>query len=611
MILVRQLKKNNSGFLRWIMMVIILTSNPLTVKSQSADTIPDTNIRPFTLSGNLGILSEAYTVSGIDPRKPPSMGQLFLNTKFSLFGLQSGFNMIYSTDDNQLRQSVNTLHFYATWRWLTIYAGDVNPKFSKYSLNGVTLRGGLIDLNPGYLIFSATAGRSRRPVDFRDEPGFRNPSFEQWLYGARIGVGKKDRTQFSLAGVYGYDVESSITNWGIALPAENVSLTPMFNISFLDGALLLESNVTVSFFSMDVTSNEIDIGDLPGAGFLTSFFTPRSSSRVDYAGEVSARFDAGPAKISGGYERIQPGFMSLGTGPLRSDQEMYRFKPQVRLMKGMVNLEANYIRGRNNLLGTRVSTAERQQIGANANLRLSPAVNLTLSYMQMHNENNPVDMTVAGSEEVHQSHISRNFMLTPTIVYRSGAMAHTFSINSLYQILDDQSIAVISGNRKPVDFTNFTGGISYSTAFPKGISYSVSGKYLINETQNSKNTGYSFNTTTGYAFFRRKLNTSLSLGWAQNGVEYVQLINLADPLTGSYYIKRLNQQLANSSGVIEGEYVVRQWSRQYMVNISAAYRLPNGNSIRLMGKGLLNRTSENDGKNYDELHATLRYEHKF
>ncbi len=607
----RQLKQKVFAS-RFTVTIAIFLIASCCLKSQVTEPLPDTDVRPVTFSGTLGIISEGYTVSGIDARRPPGMGRVMLNTNFSLFGLRSGFNMSYSTDDNALRQSMNSFYFHGTWRWLTLSVGDVNPGFTKYSLGGVTVRGGLIEADPGFVSLSATAGRTRRAVEFSDKPGFRDPSFEQWLYAARLGFGRQGRTQFALSGVYVHDAEKSIENWGTISPAENLSITPEFNLSFLDGAFFIQSNLTVSLFTRDITSEELDVSDIPGSEYITGLFTPRSGSRVDYAGEVTANINAGPFRVTGGYERIQPGFMSLGLGHIRSDQELIRVRPQVRMLNGRVSLGGNFTSGRNNLLETRISTTSRQQIGANANLRLAQSLNMTLSYMQMGNENKPVDMTVEGANEMHQKQLSRNFMVVPTIVIRSGSMAHSLTLNGSYQVLDDRSTAVLDGTRPPVEFTNISTGLTYGTSLPSGLSLNLSGNLLRNEMGESTNTGYSVNSSVGYGFFERRLTTNLTLGWSQNGIEYVQRVDENDPVAMANYIKWITRQRLKGNDIIEGEYIVSQWSRQLMMNLSASYRLPNGNPLRLMVRGLINTPSDEDaGQAYEEVHATLRYEHRF
>ena len=598
------------AFLKKIVLFFLLMAFFHPGFSQITDPLPETDIRPVSFSGSLGFLSETYAVRGIDPRRPPAMGQIMLNTSFSLFGLRSGFNMIYSTDDNPLRQSLNKFYYQGSWRWLTVSAGDVAPRFTKYSLGGVTVRGGMIEMQPGVLSVSATAGRTRRRIEFADEAGFRDPAFEQWLYGLRLGLGRQNGFRFAVSGVYAHDVGNSIENWGNTLPSENISLTPEIGISMFQGAFRLESNLTFSVFSRDATSDEVKLHEFPGSAFLTSIFAPRTSSRVDYAGEVSANLNAGPLRLSGGYERIQPGFMSLGLGQIRSDQELIRVRPQARLMKGRINISGNYSRGQNNLMKTRISTIYRQQIGTNANFRISPSLNLTVSYMQMHNENKPSGISPSPVADMHQRQVSRNYMITPTMVFRSGTMAHSLSVNTSYQVLDDQSPAVTGSTHPVAGFTNLSTGISYGTTFQKGLSLNLAGNFMSNDTGAAQSTGYSFNASTGYSFFERRLTTSITLGWSQNGIEYVQMVDRTDPLLQAQYIKRVNGQVKNN-GIIEGEYVVRQWSRQLMTNLSTSYRLPNGNPLRLMIRGLLSKPSENGGKAYDEFHATLRYEHRF
>jgi len=57
--------------------------------------------------------------------------------------------------------------------------------------------------------------------------------------------------------------------------------------------------------------------------------------------------------------------------------------------------------------------------------------------------------------------------------------------------------------------------------------------------------------------------------------------------------------------------VVRQYSHQYTLNLSTTYRLPNGNPIRLNIRGLTSIPGQEDGREFNEWHAVLRYDHRF
>ncbi len=609
--LLNALKVNGGkGISLFILMILLcLQSKPGICQEPPPD--EGTGPRPFGMSGRLGLTSEAYTVNGIEGRRPPGMGQVNLTTNFNLLGLQSGINLLYNTDDNQLRQSMNQFHFHGTWRWLTLSAGTVSPRFSKYSISGVTVTGGLLEINPGWFSLSLTGGRSQRAVSFSDEPGFREPAFERWLYAGRMGFGKKGRTEFAITGLYAYDVIESIDETGDMLPSENLSLTPELRLSFLDGSLILESNVTVSAFTRDRQSEDIDLGDTEIPEFISDQYTPKRSSRIDYAGEISGQVSAGPIRLNGLYERIQPGFRSMGLGQIRSDQELYRFRSQVRMFRGRANLSATFSQGQNNLLETRISTMNRQQLGTNLMLRFSQSVNLMLSYMRLTNENSPVDPDHPAAGGLHQKQISQNFMLTPTFVIVSENISHTISLTGAYQVLDDESLMVNNGDRQPVGFTNYTAGTSYGISLPSGLSFNLSGNFLHNDAQQSTASGHSLNVSSGYAFFDKKLNLNLSFGWARNGIEFTRILDEEEE-AGSLMQGYVRENYPNkNNGFLEGEYVVRQYSHQYTLNLSTTYRLPNGNPIRLNIRGLTSIPGQEDGREFNEWHAVLRYDHRF
>jgi len=578
-------------------------------QQQEPATIGDTDIRPVSFSGRLSLLSEAYAVNGIDARKPPGMGQINFSSTFSLFGLRSGINILYSTNDNQLRQSTNQFNFYGSWRWLTLSAGTVSPRFSRYSLSGVAVSGGLIDINPGVFSLTLAGGKTRRPVAFSTDKAFRESSFEQWLYAARMGFGKRERTEFAISGVYAYDVVGSLEAPLDIFPSENLNITPEFNLSLFKGKFRAGTNFTVSAFTRDRTGEALEVEEIPSA--LTDFFAPNSSTRIDYAGEVTTQLDLGVFKLNGAWERVQPGFRSLGLAQLRSDSELLRFRSQLRLAKGKINISGMYSQGRNNLLNTRTTELSRQQGGANVMIRLARSANLLISYMRLGNENRATSLFGPNGDELHQYQISQNIMVTPTWFFASPSLSHSVSLNGSWQELQDKSRMVITGQRPAMGFRSITTGAAYGISFPGGLSVNLSGNYLHNEATQSMSSGYSFNSATGYAFFDKKLMMNLALGWSRNGSEYTRILDDHELTTFIRAYEKFNRLKNNGDDFLEGEYVVRQWSQQYSLNLSASYRLPNRNSLSLSVRGIASRPGEGDGRQYNEFNAMLRYDHRF
>ncbi len=597
-----------------VVLLFFLVMSGIHVLADEPTTIGETDIRPFDFSGSLSLISEGYMVNGIDPRRPPGLGQVQFNSTFSILGFQSGINILYSTDDNRFRQSMNQFNFQGSWRWLTVAAGTVAPNFSKYSLGGVSVTGGMIDINPAWFSLTLTGGRTRRAVEFTDEIGFREPSFERWLYATRIGFGNREGTEFALSGVYAYDVAESIEKPGEILPAQNINITPELKLSFFQGRFRLGGNATVSAFTRDRRGSALEISELDDFDWLTDLITINNSTRLDYAAEVSGQLRLGPVRLNGGYERVQPGFRSLGLGRIRSDHESFRIRGQFRLFEGRANLSGMHNSARNNLMDDKISTLQREQISTTLALRITQRVNLNLSFMQMSNVNEPVDAGNPIADQLHTDLISRNFMITPTMILQRDMTSHSVSINGSYQILEDKSMMVLQGERPGSDFDNTTVGVNYNITLPSSLSMSFSGNLMKNNTEAGSAIGNALNVSTGYSFFDRKLTTNINLGWSRNGIEFVRIItdpDLENLLSDGIIRHAVHNTLQNGNDFIDGEYVVEQWSHQYSINLTTSYRFENGNPLRLNIRGLFSRPDYEGGRKYNEFHAVLRYQHRF
>lgn len=135
------------------------------LQAQTDPVIEGSNLEPFSIDGSIGFEAKAYRASGIENRRAPGLAQGTASIDISSFGFSTAINLLYSTDQSELRQNMNQIGFDASWQWLRLRAGDINPEFSKYGLRGVTIRGGHLRLNPGNFLFELTGGRSQRAVN--------------------------------------------------------------------------------------------------------------------------------------------------------------------------------------------------------------------------------------------------------------------------------------------------------------------------------------------------------------------------------------------------------------------------------------------------------------
>ena len=161
------------------------------------------------ITGDAGIYGELYGTQGQDMRRPESTARLFFRPTFSLFNLFSiPVEVLIATDGTTARQDINQFGINPTWGWGTAHFGDFSENYSEFTLNGITIRGGGITINPGIFRFAVAAGFTQRAVD----GGAQNGSFDRFLLAARLGIGKESGSFFDLILVKAKDKVSSINS---------------------------------------------------------------------------------------------------------------------------------------------------------------------------------------------------------------------------------------------------------------------------------------------------------------------------------------------------------------------------------------------------------------
>jgi hypothetical protein len=151
--------------------------------------------RYVKLSGEISTYGELYSISGRERRRPASTGRLYFRPTISLFNTFSmSFDFLLSTEGSSARQNINQLGLYHSWSWGVAHIGDFTETFTPLTFSGVLIRGGGVSINPGVFRFSAVGGLTKRAV----AGGAENGSYERYLYGVKIGVGKESSSFFDL-----------------------------------------------------------------------------------------------------------------------------------------------------------------------------------------------------------------------------------------------------------------------------------------------------------------------------------------------------------------------------------------------------------------------------
>ncbi len=551
--------------------------------SQSGSFWDDTDLSLFRSGGSIGLTASMYKAHGIDNRRPPGVLQTNANVNFTALGLRSGFTLNYSTDDSGFRQNMNTINYSAQWRWLTFRAGDVNTRFSDYSLNGTTIRGGYIRANPGNFSIELIGGKSKRVVRPSLESAFREPSFDQWAFGTKMGIRGSDGSYFNLSTFYAQDNAASLSGEIIEIkPQENLTITPDFRVNLFNDRFTLESQFTASVFTRDLDGEPFSASDLGIPVFFTTIYQPRSSTHVNYAGKALAGFRTDFFDLNLGYERIQPGFMSLGRGTVRNDSETISLSPALRFFQNRLSIRSDVTLGRDNLLGTRFQTQTNTSIGTNVQITLSETFNLTTSYNLLLND---VTMTNLEGEDQPvggQSQVSHNFLLQPNFTILGEDFIHNIAVTGGYLSISSEFTGEPQA-ASSFSSVSYTGMLSYAITLPAGLTITSSGNYLTNNSDGGGIQNIGANAGTSYALFNRKLTLGVNLGINRNRLER----ELPD---GAAFTNRFQQLVGG---------------------INTSYRFTDKDTFNLTIRTRTSRVLDGIGNDFTELEGSFRYQRTF
>lgn len=536
------------------------------------------------VSGSTGFSGELYRVSGIEARRPGSSAQAFGNVQFNLLGLQSGINVLYSSEDNQLRQSINQVGFHSHWKWGKIGLGSVSPVLGRFALNGVSMMGGSLELSPRFFILNVAVGQTKRATKGSTESLFSNGSFAQRLYAGRLALGDP-KGYIGLTLTYAYDDTTSVTLFRPAVnPVKNATLTPDFQLPIVPDKIVLQLQGTLSAFSSDISLDTLSIANVNLDARLTEAlnkvvrrFTLHTSTRADFAANGELRVTYPTFGLRTGYERIQPNFQSLGVSAIQDDREIWYVQPTLRLLKRRLNIGFQFNRQANNLLGQRTSTLIRTQMGANLQARLSKNVLVSAIWNQMQHASKP-EAGLPDAENLRQDQKTQVFTLMPMFTLRMGNLGHAISTNLSLQQFSDVSPSVILGKRPSPDFNTRTLNAAYALSLPSGLTLNIGGSLMRNRNQFAETATSGLNLGTGTQLLKRKLNLSLTASLNQNQTE---------PTNGIAITSK------QRTALLQGHYALTQ---------------RDGFS---MGVQLLSSSTGGDLASFTEFRGTLRYEHRF
>lgn len=474
---------------------------------------------PIKITGSIG--SRNYFSAG-------SQSPLYQANPFgySLFGnvniqitkhLSLPFSVSYSNRKATFSQPFNQFGISPTFKGITLHAGYRSLRFSDYTLNGFNILGGGFELQKGILRGGFMMGRFARPTATAEG----NPiSFLRTGWAGRIGLGKKENF-VDLIVLRAEDNANSIPNshvYGLT-PAQNLVVGAIINQKINLGKgknLLFKADAAMSIYTGDITAQGLDttVYNLPPIIFKT--VDANVSSKGVLAYNTSLAYSQKGMGLRLGYNRIDPGFASMGIYTITNDLEIISVAPRFSLAKNKLNFNGNLRLQRDNITGLKKRNTRR--VLPNASLNYNPSqkfgVNLGINYSMINQTQGIKQSTpIPASQLMNQANYSVNLM--PRLTIGKGQNINlSIGTNRLMDKGEDPE------RKKYSEYSGLNGTLNYGieieklkSNFTAGATYFSLTNFDANTFSNVTKNNYGVNIGMDKKFLEDKLSATIGLAY--------------------------------------------------------------------------------------------------
>ena len=427
--------------------VIILMAGSAAVFSQNVETIVGDskgqvkgfwedvkNARPLEIKGAVNLSGQHYTVNGIDPRFEPFTYTYGGNIDFFVYGIHIPTTFSFSNLVSRLGQQFNRFGASPYYRWIRLHAGYRMMDFSNYTFSGVTFLGGGVELTPGKFHFSSFYGRLRKEVsgDITSAgEAFFLPSFRRNGFGFKTGYDDGEKYA-NLIFLKVRDEEHSIEipEDGSLLPQDNLVISLQAGANLFK-KLMVRGEIANSILNNNTQAPEIELDHHRFYNRLGFVFQPTTSAEINNAMNTSLSYSLGNYNIGATYERIDPGYQSLGTFFINNDLERYTVDFSGSLWKGKISFSGNVGQQNNNIEGNNADKIERGAISGNISLNPINSLNITSSYSNYTTLQEFLINPELDTLDFIQ--INNSYQASITYGYPVGNWRHNIALNGNYQ----------------------------------------------------------------------------------------------------------------------------------------------------------------------------------
>ena len=409
--------------------------------------------KPVKLNGSFSATSLLYGVKGIPSRRPPLSYFLNGNATLSIYGLSIPFSISYSNQQTNFRQPFNQYGVSPTYRWLTLHAGYRSMNFSSYTLAGHTFLGGGVEIQLPVFHIAAMYGRLNKALPF--DSTLQAPTYERFGYGIKAGIGKEadylDIILFSAK-----DNEKSIPFVSNPLFSPQENLVVGFNAGKkISNRFLFSMEYAHSGITRNILAAENKESSTQVLSKINPLFHANSSSAYRHAVKGNLSYAGKDFTLQAGYERIDPGYQTLGAYFFNDDLENFTLAAQSQLWKNKITLAIQTGIQRNNLTNEKANTTSRWVNSGSISYIPSPHWSLQGSYSNFNGNSRRatrLDVLQTPADTMLFIYTQVNQNAQAMVAYQINTKEHRYgiSMNINYQVAHDRQGNSVTSNRSNV-----------------------------------------------------------------------------------------------------------------------------------------------------------------
>lgn len=485
------------------------------------------------------------------------------NPALSLYGFSIPVNIMIASRNKSFSTPFNRFGMSPYYKWIKLHLGWRSLNFSQFTLSGQQMLGAGFEVTPGKLRAAFMYGKFNNAVT--DISQFNNlnnnnPLYKRKGFAGKIGYGSA-ANYIELSYLQAKDDSNSLSG----INPDTLQLKPAANqVAGIKGQVTLlkavsfHIDVAASYYTRNIEGDTLETDD---KWAKLASFSPKTSSRISFAGEADLNYHFNMGNIHLKYRRVDPDYQSMGAFYMQTDIEQYTAGFSLAILKNKLHLQSDMGWQKNNIAKTAVSNSSRTIGNIGVNFSPAPSFGIDVQYSNYGISQQIIPQlqgpaTIVRYDSVRISQVNQSFSISPHLFINKKTIQHAISLQASLQNLKNN-------NKKQSDqnFTSAMGSLIYSLIFPeKRISVTNTLNYFHTALIDNKT------ATIGY-----NLGISKSL-IPDTTREKPFITSVTFSLFGGYFSSRLNNNTTGNTLSVNPSVNIRLLKRhslQFNVNYNS------------------------------------------